>query len=318
MTLFVLILGRIAPIFLVMGLGFAAFSLRWIDAPFIRTANVLTYRIALPSLIFLSVLGADFTHGLPLKETLAFTISIIGATIIGYIVSAALRLPRERRAAFVQGSIRGNFAILAIAVFQQVLGPDSLKQAAVYLAFFIVVHNLIGIAVLSDKGGPEAERKPIIVKILGTLWTSLTNPLIIAIYLGVLVSLIRVQLPAMVLDTLGYLKQLALPLALLGVGGSMRIYYSEGHLPLAFGATAIKLLIMPAIAVTMGILFKLPQIALLMVAVFAGSPAAVATYSLADGMGADRNTAGSIILVSHVLCLVTITILIALIRGLAA
>ncbi len=315
MTVLLIIVARIAPVFLVMGVGFAAFSFRWIDEPFVRTANVITYRIALPSLIFLSVLHANFRAGLPLLEIAAFTAGLVGATLLAYLVSALVGLSRTRRASFVQGSIRGNLAIIGLAVFQQILGEKSLPQAAVYLAFFMLVHNLIGIAVLTDAQAQDRKNTSLPVQLLRTLWTSLTNPLMLAIYLGAAGSLLRISLPATIKDTLEYLRQLALPLALLGVGASLRVYYREKHLPLAAGATLIKLIAMPAIATAVGLLLRIPTVPLLMVAVFAGSPAAIATFSLADGMGADRDTAGSIILTTHVICIATIAILIALIRG---
>jgi hypothetical protein len=179
----------------------------------------------------------------------------------------------------------------------------------------MLVHNLIGIAVLTDAQAQDRKNTSLPVQLLRTLWTSLTNPLMIAIYLGAAGSLLRISLPATIKDTLEYLRQLALPLALLGVGASLRVYYREKHLPLAAGATLIKLIAMPAIATAVGLLLRIPTVPLLMVAVFAGSPAAIATFSLADGMGADRDTAGSIILTTHVICIATIAILIALIRG---
>lgn len=313
MSLAIAILGRIAPIFVVMAIGFAAFSLRWIDDQFIATANRITFRIALPSLVFLNVSRADFAHGIPATETLVYFIALLAATAAGYIFAAILRLPAPRRASMVQGSIRGNLAIVALAVFRQVLGPASLATASLYLAFFMLVHNLVGMTVLS-RAVPVTGGRSMARNLWTAIVTSLANPLMVAIYLGILVALIRIELPQFVTESLDYLSQLTLPLALLGIGGAVREYSRAHHLTSAVAASVVKLLVMPAAALAAGILFHLPKEPLLMVVVFAASPAAVATYALADGMGADRDTAGSIVMVSHLLCIVTLTAAIVVVR----
>jgi len=314
LSLALVILGQIAPIFVVMAIGTLAFSLRWVDAQFVGTANRLTFRLALPSLVFLSVAHADFSHGVPIAETLAYLAGLLVATGVGYAVTSVMRLPADRRASFVQGSMRGNLAIVGLAVFQQVLGPGSLATASLYLAFFMLVHNLIGMTVLSGAvpvggSGPTLGRR---------LWTtvvsSVANPLMVAIYLGIFVALVRVKLPQVVTDSLDYLSRLALPLALLGIGGAIREYARPHHLAAALGASAVKLLVMPAAALAAGLLLHLPKEPLFMVVVFSASPAAVATYSLADGMGADRDTAGSIVMATHVLCIITLTAAIVVVR----
>ncbi len=318
MSLVLVILARIAPIFLVMAAGFIAFSARWMDERFVRTANQITFRIALPSLVFLSVARADFSRGLPVLETVAFTIALGFATASGYAISPLMRFTAPRRASFVQGSIRGNLAIVALAVFQQVLGPSSLPRAALYLALFMLIHNLVGITVLSGATAAGEETQSLSRRLGKTLLTSLSNPLMIAIYLGIVVDLVQLRLPRVLDDSFGYLSQLALPLALLGIGGAMKEYSRARHLGPAFAASVIKLLVMPAVALGAGLLLHLSMETLLMVVVFAGSPAAVATYSLADGMGADRDTAGSIVMVSHALCILTITAFIVIVRIVAS
>ena len=66
MAVLILILLKIAPIFLILLLGYATFSLKWVDESFIGSANRLVYYIALPALIFLSILGADFRRRISL------------------------------------------------------------------------------------------------------------------------------------------------------------------------------------------------------------------------------------------------------------
>lgn len=343
MQIFLIILTKVIPIFLVMAIGLLAFSLKWVDRSFVRTANNLVYRIALPALTFLSIAQADFARPLPLRSFLSFLVSMAATVAVGYVFAGATGMPRSRRGAFVQGTVRGNVAIVALAVFNQVLGPQSLSTAAIYLAFFMPIHSLVGVAVLELDQPRRRRRSPSSVpatepevgsgsaacgptataaapvstvrrRVLYGIGSAVVNPLMIAVYLGIVFSLLSIRLPVFVRDTLVSLQQLALPLALVGIGGSLKIYYSENHLPAAAAATFLKLLFMPFVATLTGALLGVDGPALVMLAVFSGSPAAVATYAVADSMGGDRDTAGSIIFLSHAACVVTITSAIATIR----
>lgn len=345
MSLLLVILGQIIPIFLVMAIGLAAYSLNWFDSSFVRTANIIVYRIALPALVFTSVAHADFHKPLPVQAFIAFFAAIAVTLTIGYVIAVATRMSQNRRGAFIQGSIRGNFIIVALAVFSQVLGPQSLATAAIYIAFYLPVQNIIAITMLAiDRPRPaqneppgEAQtdftageaaealrasrdlwRRELGSRILHGIGVAVINPMVVAVYVGIAFSVFALRLPTFVTDTLTTLQQLALPLALIGIGGSLRLYYSQNQLPVAAVATVLKLIVMPLVATALGALLGLNPRQLLMMAVFAGSPAAVSSYAVADSMGSDRDTAGSIIFLTHAACVLTIAAGITLVRLLFA
>ena len=302
MSVLPLILLKITPIFLVLLLGYVAFAVRWVDVSFIGSANRLVFYVAMPALVFLNTADADFSHGLPWREILSFSAAMILTTMGGYLVGGALRLSNSQKAAFVQGALRGNFAIIGLAVVDQVLGPEWVPSGALLIAFFLPLHNFASVVVLSLLGsGIETAGNPL-KKTFVILGKSIRNPLITAIILGVLVSTANIALPAVLIDALTYLQRLALPLALIGIGGSMGEYRSGGHYPVAVVSSLLKLFIMPLFAILVGIALGLNGENLVVLAVFTGAPTAVASYPMADAMGADRNTAGSVILVSTSLC----------------
>jgi len=77
--------------------------------------------------------GADFSSGLPWREILSFATAMVLTTIAGHLVGGALRLSDPRKAAFVQGALRGNFAIIGLAVLVQILGPEWVPAGSVIL-----------------------------------------------------------------------------------------------------------------------------------------------------------------------------------------
>ncbi len=314
MAVLTLILLKIAPIFLVLLLGYLAFALRWVDDSFIGSANRLVFYVAMPALVFLNTAGADFSSGLPWREILSFATAMILTTIAGYLVGGALRLSDPQKASFVQGALRGNFAIIGLAVLDQILGPQWVPAGALLIAFFLPLHNFASVVVLSLLGSDVEVHAHPVKKAFIVLGKSFRNPLITSIILGVLVSSAHITLPAVLTDALTYLQRLALPLALVGIGGSMGEYRSGGHYPVAAMSSFLKLFILPFFAVIMGIILGLNGEALVILAVFSGAPAAVASYPMADAMGADRDTAGSVILVSTSFCFLSLTVILTILK----
>jgi predicted permease len=314
MAVLVLILMRIAPIFLILLLGYLAFSLKWVDDAFIGSANRLVFYAALPALIFLSILDADFGNGFPWREIVSFIAAMLLIMLTAWLVGRLLKLKAPQAASFGQGALRGNFAILGLAIIEQVLGEAWLPRGALILAFLLPIHNFGSIIVLTSYSASSEQKQHLLQKGAGVIIKTLRNPLTIAIILGVLVSLLSFELPAVLFDALTYLRRLALPLALIGIGGSMRAYRAGGHYPLAFGSSALKLLLLPAFALATGSLLGLAGEELAILAIFTGVPTGVTSYAMADALGGDRDTAGSIVIVSTALCFLTLPLLLTLLK----
>jgi predicted permease len=314
MSVLTLILLKIAPIFLVLLLGYMSFALRWVDTSFIGSANRLVFYVAMPALVFLNIAGADFSGGLPCREILAFTAAMILTTAAGYAAGGVLRLANPQKAAFVQGALRGNFAIIGLAVVDQVLGPEWVPSGALLIAFFLPLHNFASVVVLSLLGSDVEVHVHPLKKTIAVLVKSLRNPLISAIILGVIVSIADIPLPGVLTDTLTYLQRLALPLALVGIGGSVGEYRSGGHYPVAAASSFLKLFLLPLFAVIIGIVLGLSGESLVILAVFSGAPTAVASYAMADAMGADRDTAGSVILVTTASCFLSLIVILTVLK----
>jgi hypothetical protein len=314
MQLLLLILQKIAPIFIIITIGFIAFRLKWIDTPFIQKANILVFKVAMPVLVFSAMRRADFSNALPAREFAGFSAGLIGAFLIALLIAAVFGLDRRRKSAFVTTAVRGNFAILAFAVIERVVGPQVMDKAAIYFAFFMPFHTIAGIIILIMTLQGKTEDGKFSIQILKGIGNALINPLMIAAYLGFIVSITGIILPELVIRSLDYLTDLALPLALIGIGGSMLIYYHGGHIGTALAASIIKLIAMPLAAVLLGALMGLSSEALVMLFIFAGAPSAISTYALVSALGADQDTAGSVIFLSHALCFITLTAGITLIR----
>ncbi len=314
MTVLLLILLKITPIFLVMFLGYVAFTAKWIDDGFIISANRLVFYIAMPALVFLSVSNADFSGELPWREVLAFIGAIIITTVAGYAFARILKLDPPRKGPFLQGMVRGNFAIIGLAVVDQVLGSSWLPHGAVLLAFFLLIHNVASVLILTSCAVDSSAASHPLKKLGLVILRSFQNPLTVSILLGIFFSLNNIPLPRVFSDALWYLRYLALPLALVGIGGSVGRYSTGGRYPVAAASSFFKLIVMPVLALLFGILMGVRNEPLLILSIYAGAPAAVASYAMTDAMGGDRHIAGSIIVVSTAACFLTISLFLTVLK----
>lgn len=283
--------NTVAPIFLLVFLGVILRKTSVINGNFVDVASNLVFKLTLPVLVFMAIARTDFQAIFDPKLLSFFLLSTLISVFILYKASAYWIKNGADLGAFVQGSFRGNYGIVGLALSANLLGDAGLAQASVLLAMVIPLYNVISIVTLAlplQKGDVISVKK--IAKVI------ITNPLIIAVLLAMPVSLLHLSLPTVVERTGQYLAYMTLPLALIGIGGSLSLASLNKTSVLAFWATGIKLIAFP-ITLTLcawAIGFNGDTLAILFV--LFGCPTAAASFVMAKGMGANDELAANIIL----------------------
>lgn len=296
--------GQIAPVFVIIAIGLGLRQARVLAPDFSATATPLLFRAALPVLIFESLISADYRGAADFRLVLAFAIGLLTAIGLAWLVTAGFGLSRTQRAAFAQGAIRGNFAMVSLAVVARVQEPAALSLAALMFAIFMPLHHAASIMVLSYASDDHRG-----------LWKQLVavfaNPLIIAAAVGFLWNISGLRLPGFIAETIRILASLALPLALLSIGAGLRIDVIREGFTIALAGSVIKLLVFPVAAVGVAFALGVEGPHLVTLAIFAGAPTALVSYSIADAMGADRDVASNMVLFTHFGSALTISMLVA-------
>ncbi len=213
----ILILGLVTPVFLIIILGYFLKKIGLINDAFVTLSSKVVFTVALPALIFTEV------SKLSLNELLDFKIIafIYAGTIISFLLVWFLSKPFIKegndRGVFIQGSFRGNFAIVGLALISSVFGNGVLSKAALILGFTIPLYNVLAVIALTLP--VRVERN---LNYTHTFYEILKNPLIIAVLVGLLFSYFSIPIPGVIFKTVDYVAALALPLALIGLGGFMK------------------------------------------------------------------------------------------------
>ncbi len=118
----------------------------------------------------------------------------------------------------------------------------------------------------------------------------------------------KIELPDVLLKTGTYLAELALPLALLGIGGFLSFKdITKNHL-LTIISTLLKLVIIPAAATFAAYAFGFTGNDLGIIFILFACPTAIASFIMAEAMGVNSRLAGNILLLTTLASIVTITI----------
>lgn len=280
-----------APIFCILGLGILFKRIALITEDFARVGSDLVFKVTLPCLLFVKLVETDFRQNLPVVLILyAACATVVVFLLLDQVVTRWIKDTRDR-GVFVQGAFRGNMGIIGLAFCLSAFGDTVVANASIYLAVITILFNMLSVMTLSRHDHRSAGGGHLYQQILLQI---IRNPLIIAITVGIAVSLSGIAIPTLVLTTGEYFARMTLPLALLCAGASIRLQEFKGARPLYWAACG-KLFLVPLLITSGGIVIGLRGEELGILYLMSASPTAAASYPMALSMGGNHHLAAAII-----------------------
>lgn len=304
MESFIFAVTAVAPIVLMVALGYALKRAGFMSADFAKAANRLVFRIFLPAMLFLNIYKIESLASLEA----GYIVYVVAAQIVIFLVSIppvfAVTKVAGRRGVLLQGIFRSNYALIGIPLARSLFGDEGVAVASVLSAVIVPVFNILGVISLSvfrDDGVRPS--------VSGVFRDIAANPLIMSIAaglgaLGVRALLASAGIPFRLTDitpvykVLEHLSALATPMALLVLGAQFE-FSVVGRLraEIVFG-TLMRVLVVPAIGIGGAYLFFRHQFSgahfAAFTAVFA-TPVAVSSVPMAQEMKSDTVLAGQLV-----------------------
>jgi len=309
----VLILYTLAPVFLLAALGAALVRCGFFGAAFLREANRLTYWVGLPALLF-----QQLAAGLPPAGTVGpLLLTLVAGTLLviaaGYGIGRMMGAPATALGTFVQGCFRGNLAFVGLPIIfalpdGTLHGGITVRSAAVLaVAPIMVLYNVSGVLalLLSRHRLSLAMIRPLLRQLL------LTPPLL-ATLAGMGCAALGLKLPVPLDRALATLGEMALPLGLLGVGGTLATLGAATNWRWPGGAVLIKTLLAPVIGWGLGSWCGLEPAALQVAMILMACPTAIVSYTIVVELKGDEAMASAIIVGSVVLSLPALALIVGL------
>ena len=285
----------IAPIFALILLGHVLRRVMALRDDFWAQLDKLIYFVFFPALLFHSLSGfhIDFAAAAPMLEV-GVLFMLVGMGL-GYAAKYLFRAPPPVFAAAFQCSFRFN-SYIGLAVAGALHGQDGIAAIGLLMGFLVPMANIASVWALAQHGEGNWLRE------------ILLNPLILATVAGIAFSLAGWSLPEALHTTIGLLSQASLPMGLIAVGAGLRLQGLNRHRGTLWYGVAVKLVVLPAAAWGLAMLFGLREVYFHAVVLMAALPLSTVSYVLAARMGGDGNIAAAQVVLTTLLALLTLPV----------
>lgn len=291
----------IAPIFILLFLGYFLKKLKVVDKKGFAAMNKMGFKVFLPTLLFYNIYKTDIGDVLDGK-LIAFTAAGVLLTfVVGYFVVQVCTKDNARRGVMLQGFFRSNFAILGIPLAGYICGENAGGLTSMMVAVVIPLFNVLAVIALERFRGQGGKPKP------GRLLKGIvTNPLIIGCLLGVVFFLADIRLPGILEKSVKDISSVATPLAIIVLGSEFEFSAVGGCVKELTVTLLARLVVVPLVTLTAAVLLGFSGEALACILVAFGSPLAVSSFAMAQQMGGDEQLAAQLVVLSSALCLATL------------
>ena len=289
----IFVINVVLPVFILVIVGYILKLSKLIDEVFIQKTSSFVYNISLPVLIFMKLYNVDINKAFDLKMILLVLSGILVTLLIGILTEKPLKLEPASKGVFVQGTFRSNYVIVGLAIISRMYGAESLAKASFLLLFALPLYNLLSVVVLTlpfHKFGPGTIKQ--------TMYQIILNPLVIAVLLAIPFSLFQIPLAKPVATTANYLASIALPIALVGIGGTLELKKAIRASGAAMISSFVKIVLSPLIIVIMALLWDIKGEDLGILFIVFACPTAIASFVMAAGMKGNIKMAGNIVIIS--------------------
>ncbi len=287
--------NAIAPLILLVALGYFLARIKLIDDPFIEVANKFCFNVAFPVSLFNSIAAIDLQSQINGGLYAFVTVAILA--VFGLLILTVPRLVagNQQRGALIQGIYRGNFLLMGFPLAQNLFGEAGIGPAAMLLPLVIALYNVLAVCLLEYYSQCHTD-----FKIGKVLLGVIKNPLIIGALAGAVFSLLRLELPIFISRAASDLGGIAYPMALILLGGAFKWKQAAANVRLLASAVIIRMLVIPVVVIASAVWLGFRGAELGAIFILFSAPTAVSSAIMARSMNSDAALAGQIVLLTTV------------------
>lgn len=269
-------------VFGLIGLGYLAGWTRYLSVDVGEGLSKFAVGIAMPLLLFRTMVTADFHGAAPWRLWTVFFASAAVSWFAGHITTTRL-FGRDSVAGVVGGvsTSFGNTVLVGIPLMLGVYGQDGVNVLSLIVSIHLPVLTMSSIILFGLFSRQAELQQPASDMLLGFMRKILTNPMIFGIVLGLAWRVTGLPLPHLGERFVDALANIAGPLALFAVGLNLCQFGIVGNLRLTLALSMLKLFLMPAVALLMAWMLSLPPLSAQVSVITAALPAGINSYLIA-------------------------------------
>lgn len=301
------VLNITSPIFFLILVGYLGVRQGLIPKESLLGLSRFVLYFALPSLVFTKVLSMDLGQVINPQYMAIYAVSGIGAFCFTVVVSRVLFKDKWDMAGIRgMGSSMPNSSFIGLPVLLQLFGHAPTQAFAMAVMVENIVLMPVGLIFIETALGHKQSRGGVFLSVAKRV---ITNPIILAVSLGVIGSLVDLSLPVFIARGLDMLAASSVAAALIVIGGSLVGVSVKGNVRKMSVVAFSKLFVFPSLAVIL--VSSLPPMShelRLSVILFSAVPM-FSIYPIIGGQYGERSFCASTLLITTVLSFVTLSLL---------
>jgi Predicted permeases len=302
------VLASLVPTFLIIATGWFCRATGFVDDKQWMGLERVTYVVFFPALFIDTLARADL-RSVPFAGVGG---SLVAAILIVSLLALALRPLLERKfgvdgpsfTSVFQGATRWN-TFVALAIAGSLYGERGVALIAVAVAAMVPLLNLLAISVFIRYAGRPRHSPREIFRMVAS------NPLIWSCAVGLALNILLPPLPKPLVGYVDLLGRSALAAGLLVVGAGFEIRRLARPGVAHAVSSALKLLVLPLVAVTLARLSGVSGDDIAVTVIAASVPSASSAYVLARQMGGNAPLMAEILILQLLIAAVSLPLLIA-------
>ena len=258
-TIFITAFNAVAPIILMIALGYFLRRKGMLGEGFLKNGNKLVFQLCLPSMLFVNIYSIDSLADIHWDIVLCGSVALCLIFLLGMVIALMTTPIPKRRGVVLQCAFRSNFAIIGLPLAAALGGGKAEIAAAVMSSATVPLMNILAVISLSVfvQDGNRISIKRILLDIV-------KNPLIQGVAMGMIALALRwlqTELWGAVVFSLSihtkffytlltWLKNLTTPLALVVLGGQFQFAAVKELKKEIIISTFCRLILAPVIGIT--------------------------------------------------------------------
>jgi predicted permease len=304
------ILDIVAPVFIIVGLGYLAAVRGFIDTAGFRGLNDFTFNLAAPALLFVGGTSGHAGGGPAAVAFFGAALLIYGAAL--WLGTARMRMPLGEAGLFALNCTFGNTVMMGIPLIAAAFGQAGLP----ILITIIALHSMVLLTLATVVAEVGLHRHASWRRIVAATFTGiLRNPVVATVFVALAWSTLGLPVPGIMRRTLEMLGAATPPVALFCLGGSLAAFSAGQAWGEVAWATVLKLAALPLLVWGACALMGLGPLETGVAVMTAALPTGANAFLLARryAIGADRS--GATVLVSTVISVFTLAAVLGWLRA---
>jgi len=302
-----MVFQSLVGLFLLIGLGIFLAKSGILPTSIASGLSAFILKVTMPCTCFLALVQQSYDPAFLRDAVLMFLTGFLVVLLtlaVSVVLSNVFSIPRSRRGVWAFSATFSNYGFMGFPIILSLLGSYALALAAIFSIVFNLIIYSLGDMVISRDVASSQDR------------VSLKKIILTPLNFGILMSLVvyfgRIPLPAAISVPITHLSNTTTPMSLIVTGillsdCNLREVITDKSL---YGCAALRLLVYPFLSLFLlkSLPFLNPMIVSVIVIIMSMPTAASATF-LSETKGADSVFGSKVILITSILCIVTLPLL---------